>query len=68
MGYACPSCHSAPPVGIYWGCGVCNAQFDTFEAHATCPTCGARFANTACFDCGHAAPIDQWAVRPHPIG
>ena len=68
MGYACPSCHAAPPVGNYWGCGVCHAQFDTFEAHATCPACGARFSNTVCFDCGHAAPIGDWVASPQPIG
>ncbi len=63
-GFACPSCNSAPPVGTYWGCGVCHAQFDTFETHATCPACRARFSNTACFDCGEAAPIDEWAQKP----
>ena len=60
-GYACPSCHSAPPIGLVWVCANCHGRFDTFETHATCPHCGVHFATTRCFDCGRAYPINQWA-------
>jgi Zn-dependent protease len=60
-GYVCPSCGSAPPIGVFWGCGECGTKFDTFETHATCPSCRARFSHTVCFDCGRHAPIEEWA-------
>jgi len=65
-GFACPSCRSAPPIGAFWGCGACGAAFDTFEAGAVCPACGARFGATRCADCGRQSPIDEWSV-PVPV-
>jgi Zn-dependent protease len=61
QGYACPSCHAAPPLGAIWVCANCHGRFDTFETHATCPHCGAHFPTTRCFDCGRAYPIEEWA-------
>jgi Zn-dependent protease len=61
-GFACPSCRAAPPIGALWTCGACERSFDTFEAHAVCPFCGARFATTACADCGQGHPMEAWAA------
>lgn len=67
-GFSCPSCRSAPPVGAFWGCGQCRTPFDTFETNATCPSCGAVFAETRCVDCGRPSPMAEWqrleATRP----
>jgi Zn-dependent protease len=67
-GFSCPSCRSAPPVGAFWGCGQCRTPFDTFETNATCPSCGAVFAETRCVDCGRPSPMTEWqrleATRP----
>jgi Zn-dependent protease len=60
QGFACPSCHTAPPRGPFWTCNQCNTRFDTFETGGVCPQCSARFANTTCLDCRHKAPIAQW--------
>jgi hypothetical protein len=61
-GFVCPSCNTAPLVGAYWTCSQCRKPFDTFEAQAVCPNCSARFATTACIDCGRANPISEWIV------
>lgn len=67
-GYACPSCGSAPPVGVFWICGNCKTKLDTFESGAMCPNCAAQFPTTRCLDCGHTAPMAQWAsAQPAPI-
>lgn len=63
-GFACPACGEAPPIGPYWRCGKCGAQFDTFETAATCPQCAEHFAVTRCFACGHATPINDWIIAP----
>jgi Zn-dependent protease len=60
--YACPSCRTAPPAGQLWTCGACQAPLDVFEAHGTCPSCGAQFAVVRCASCGAAASLDEWAV------
>jgi Zn-dependent protease len=71
-GFACPSCKTSPPVGPYWLCGRCRKTFDTFQAGAVCPHCQARFGKTACFECGAANPMSEWAAAatsggPAPI-
>jgi Zn-dependent protease len=63
-GFACPSCGTAPPIGALWTCGACQRPFDTFEAHAVCPFCGAGFATTPCADCGRGFPMAEWSVAP----
>lgn len=63
-GFACPSCHTAPPIGAFWSCNQCRTSFDTFETHAACPSCGARFAVTRCLDCGRQHPMSEWASAP----
>lgn len=63
--FACPACQAPPPAGALWVCGQCHTRFDTFVTGAICPKCQSQFLVTACFDCGQASPIRQWAVtRP----
>jgi len=65
-GFACPSCHSAPPVGPFWKCNLCTNAFDTFETHAKCPVCSANFTETTCLDCHKRSAFPDWfsgAVR-----
>jgi Zn-dependent protease len=62
-GFACPSCHSAPPAGAVWRCGQCGNQFDTFESNAVCPHCGAAYNLTQCIDCGVRSPLADW-IKP----
>jgi Zn-dependent protease len=59
-GFACPSCHTAPPIGTLWQCSQCRGNFDTFETEAECPNCHARFSNTQCLDCGVLRPLPEW--------
>lgn len=59
-GFACPSCHTAPPLGLFWTCNQCSTRFDTFETGGICPSCATRFSNTMCLDCRHKAPIAEW--------
>lgn len=61
-GFACPSCHAAPPLGEFWKCRQCGQAFDTFVTGASCPACGARFGVTTCLDCRQTRPISEWAV------
>lgn len=61
FGYACPSCHTAPPLGAHWKCAQCSRPFDTFETHATCPNCSAHYSTTMCLDCQTQSPIEAWA-------
>jgi hypothetical protein len=60
-GFACPTCHSGPPVGNYWVCRQCGQPFDTFQAQAVCPSCGTRSDVTQCLDCRRAHPMYAWA-------
>jgi hypothetical protein len=60
QGFACPSCHTPPPVGPFWRCNHCNAQFDTFQTGGVCPQCSARFEKTTCMDCRQQSPIQEW--------
>jgi Zn-dependent protease len=62
VGFECPSCHAAPMVGAFWGCGKCRKPFDTFESHGMCPNCGTQYAVTRCLDCGAMLPLDAWVV------
>jgi len=62
VGFECPSCHAAPMVGAFWGCGKCRKSFDTFETHGVCPHCGTQFNATRCLDCGSMYPLDAWIV------
>src|SRR6516164_7043319 len=59
--YSCPTCKASPPIGNYWKCPQCGTAFDTFETHAVCPNCAARYSLTYCVDCGRFNPIDGWA-------
>jgi hypothetical protein len=62
-GYACPDCHQPPIIGPIWRCDRCFKPFDMFEAHATCPHCGAQFSMARCPECGKAHPIDKWVAQ-----
>jgi Zn-dependent protease len=69
LGYECPSCRTAPPIGPYWGCAQCHQPFDTFENSAVCPHCSARYPVTTCLDCRRSYPFEQWtAGRVVPSG
>lgn len=61
QGYACPTCKSAPPAGVYWGCAQCKQLFDPFEAGAACPACRTQYPTTQCLDCGRQHPLHEWA-------
>ncbi len=60
VGFACPSCKTAPPIGAYWACGTCRTPFDTFAKNALCPNCATQFDVTRCPDCGAMSPIQSW--------
>jgi Zn-dependent protease len=62
IGFACPWCKSAPPVGDHWICSQCGHAFDTFQSQAVCPNCSVRYAGTRCLDCGHSNRLDAWAA------
>jgi Zn-dependent protease len=62
MGYACPCCQTAPPLGNFWKCSQCRKPFDTFQTQAVCPHCATRFDVTRCLDCGRANPMGDWMV------
>jgi DNA-directed RNA polymerase subunit RPC12/RpoP len=65
-GIACPSCGMAPLAGGFWVCGRCQTRFDPFAHYATCPRCGARFADMACMDCGQRHALAEWfPPEPH---
>lgn len=59
-GLACPHCHAAPPVGNFWICGRCRAQFDMFGTRGVCPNCGTIFNATRCMECGEPAPLQAY--------
>lgn len=61
-GFACPACHTAPPIGEFWVCGRCQKPFDMFTNHATCPHCESQFAATNCTDCGVLSPFSKWVA------
>jgi Zn-dependent protease len=61
-GFACPNCHTAPPLGDFWKCGQCGQLFDTFQTRAVCPHCAAQCATTRCLDCGELHPMNDWIV------
>lgn len=59
-GFACPICHSSPPIGEYWKCNQCGQSFDTFATWAKCPRCSTQFPTSACIDCGRPSPMNAW--------
>ena len=61
-GFSCPTCNSSPPIGNFWKCSACGQPFDTFQTHAVCPHCSARFPGTMCLDCRRMHSMEQWAV------
>lgn len=61
-GFACPSCHAAPPLGEFWKCRQCGQAFDTFVTGASCPACRAQFGVTTCLDCRRSFPITEWSA------
>lgn len=60
VGYACPACQTAPPIGRFWICGLCQKPFDMFATQAICPNCSAHFSSTRCLDCGELRPVSDW--------
>jgi Zn-dependent protease len=66
LGFACPWCKTAPPIGNFWKCKLCGQPFDTFQTQAVCPNCSARFNVTQCLDCGRPHPMSEW-ILPSPV-
>jgi Zn-dependent protease len=58
--YRCPVCQANALRGKFWKCDKCAAVFDTFDTHATCPSCGAQFGLTKCLECNAASPFPAW--------
>jgi Zn-dependent protease len=65
-GYVCPTCHTAPPGGPLWVCGVCRNRFDPFSTNAVCPHCMKPQERTVCPHCGTAHPIAAWRAGTEP--
>ena len=63
VGYSCPTCNTAPPLGAFWKCEHCGQPFDTFQTGAVCPHCSAQYPTTTCLDCGRRHPLSEW-MRP----
>jgi hypothetical protein len=59
-GYACPTCHEAPPGGPLWVCASCGNRLDPFSTQAICPHCRTRQPTTVCAHCGNEHPIEHW--------
>ena len=64
-GFACPTCHEAPPGGPIWACRHCGNRFDPFSTQAVCPHCQAAHPTTQCVHCATQHPIRQWETAPH---
>jgi Zn-dependent protease len=60
--FACPSCQTAPLIGMHWKCARCGQIFDTFQTGAVCPQCAAQYPVTGCGNCGKWYPINEWIV------
>jgi len=60
VGFACPSCKTAPPLGELWRCGKCGQAFDTFLTQGICPHCNTQFNLTQCLDCGERFAMNEW--------
>jgi Zn-dependent protease len=60
VGYMCPTCKTAPPLGSFWKCEQCGQPFDTFQTGAVCPHCSAQYPSTTCLDCGRRHPLSEW--------
>ena len=67
-GFACPSCHEAPPGGPIWVCQSCQNRFDPFSTRAVCPHCQAVQATTPCPHCGDARPFSEWQETGGRVG
>jgi Zn-dependent protease len=67
VGFACPECKVAPPVGNFWVCNHCKRTFDTFASGAICPNCATAFSVTKCVECGQVRPLNQWVVPVAPL-
>jgi Zn-dependent protease len=62
---ACPGCGESPMKGPLWKCSECGQGFDTFEANAVCPNCGAQYPNTMCVECQQMYPMNGWIAKAY---
>jgi len=62
VGYICPTCGTAPPLGAFWRCEQCGQPFDTFQTAEVCPHCSAQYPSTTCLDCGRRNPMSAWVT------
>jgi len=67
IGFSCPCCDTAPPIGNFWKCPQCESGFDTFRTGAVCPKCSARFDATKCLDCGRLHPMTEWVRAAYAV-
>jgi Zn-dependent protease len=58
--FACPSCHSSPPIGEFWRCEGCGHPFDLFAKATICPRCNATQTRAGCVDCGSVRAYAEW--------
>lgn len=58
--FACPSCHSSPPIGEFWLCEGCGHPFDLFAKATICPRCNATQTRVGCVDCGSVRSYTEW--------
>jgi Zn-dependent protease len=65
VGFACPSCRTAPLLGAFWKCSQCKQPFDTFETRGVCPHCAYAHVTTICSDCQELHPMNEWVVGPY---
>ncbi len=62
----CPACGAHPPIGPFWVCSTCHAQFDAFDYPVACPNCGKPHKWNTCLDCGAKSPFAAWGVQMPP--
>jgi Zn-dependent protease len=55
----CPTCHVAPPRGLFWMC-VCGKPFDLFETRGLCPNCNRQHGAVHCPRCQNVTPLTSW--------
>lgn len=66
MNYHCPVCKATPPAGDFWTCGRCRKKFDAIATQLVCPHCNTTYERVACFVCGTASPLMDWAGVAKP--